>query len=327
MNQQATNKGPTLIEKIAERYGVEANKLLVTLKSTAFRGKEPPTNEEMMALLIVANEYGLNPFTKEIYAFPDKHKGIVPVVGVDGWSRICNEHPQYDGLGFNYSDDIAKPDGAQKCPEWIEAVIYRKDRTHPLIVREYLDECYRPPFEKNGNKINGPWQTHTKRFLRHKAMIQAARLAFGFSGIYDEDEARRIVEGEIIDHASMEPPKRVDFAGTEAESAETVTVEPFVLTDEFGNEQGQFETPELFIDAAIDYLAKVSTANGALQAYYEYNEDELERLGSTRESELRQRFNTALNDRKAAIAKEQQETDSEGQSETVSDTIEGEREG
>lgn len=28
--------------------------------------------------------------------------------------------------------------------------------------------------------------------LRHKAMIQAARLAFGFGGIYDEDEAQRI---------------------------------------------------------------------------------------------------------------------------------------
>ncbi|EIP6782236.1 hypothetical protein LTE40_000211, partial [Escherichia coli] len=30
--------------------------------------------------------------------------------------------------------------------------------------------------------------------LRHKAMIQCARLAFGFAGIYDKDEAERIVE-------------------------------------------------------------------------------------------------------------------------------------
>jgi len=30
--------------------------------------------------------------------------------------------------------------------------------------------------------------------LRHKALIQCARIAFGFSGIYDEDEAARIVE-------------------------------------------------------------------------------------------------------------------------------------
>ena len=38
------------------------------------------------------------PFTKEIYAHPDQHKGIVPVVGVDGWIRIVNEHPQFDGI-------------------------------------------------------------------------------------------------------------------------------------------------------------------------------------------------------------------------------------
>ena len=66
--------------------------------------------------------------------------------------------------------------------------------------REYLDEVYREPF--TGNKdgrnysVNGPWQTHTKRFLRHKSMIQAARLVFGFVGIYDQDEAERIIDGQ-----------------------------------------------------------------------------------------------------------------------------------
>jgi len=40
----------------------------------------------------------------------------------------------------------------------------------------------------------GPWKSHPYRMLRHKAMIQCARLAFGFVGIYDGDEAERIVE-------------------------------------------------------------------------------------------------------------------------------------
>ena len=40
----------------------------------------------------------------------------------------------------------------------------------------------------------GPWASHPKRMLRHKAMIQCARLAFGYGGIYDQDEAERIVE-------------------------------------------------------------------------------------------------------------------------------------
>jgi len=33
--------------------------------------------------------------------------------------------------------------------------------------------------------------------LRHKALIQAVRVAFGFSGIYDEDEAQRIAKPEV----------------------------------------------------------------------------------------------------------------------------------
>jgi len=61
------------------------------------------------------------------------------------------------------------------------------------VVREYLDEVYQPPRGKDGG-YDGPWQSHTKRMLRHKTVIQGARLAFGFAGIYDEDEAHRIVQ-------------------------------------------------------------------------------------------------------------------------------------
>jgi hypothetical protein len=44
--------------------------------------------------------------------------------------------------------------------------------------------------------------------LRHKAMIQCARLAFGFAGIYDEDEGRRIAEAQEAEEvANAEPPK------------------------------------------------------------------------------------------------------------------------
>lgn len=31
--------------------------------------------------------------------------------------------------------------------------------------------------------------------LRHKTLIQCARLAFGFAGIFDQDEAERVIEG------------------------------------------------------------------------------------------------------------------------------------
>lgn len=174
VTQQPIAQPPSLIAKMASRYSVDAGKMLATLKATAFKGDV--SNEQMMALLIVADQYGLNPWTKEVYAFPDKNNGIVPVVGVDGWARIINNHPQFDGMEF------------EQDPESCTCTIYRKDRAHPVVVTEYMSEC------KRGT---GPWGSHPRRMLRHKAMIQCARLAFGYAGIYDPDEADRIIERDI----------------------------------------------------------------------------------------------------------------------------------
>ena len=162
--------------KLATSLGMDigGDELVQTLKATAFKGQV--SDAQMAALLIVANRYGLSPWTKEIYAFPDKNNGIVPVVGVDGWARIINEHTQFDGMDFEQD--------AESCT----CIIYRKDRSRPVKVTEFMDEC------KRGT---GPWQSHPRRMLRHKAMIQCARLAFGYAGIYDQDEAERIVEKDI----------------------------------------------------------------------------------------------------------------------------------
>lgn len=187
MSQVATlpqaTQPPSLLGKIAAKYSVDPSKMLTTLKATAFKGDV--SNEQMMALLIVADQYGLNPWTKEIYAFPDRQNGIVPVIGVDGWARIINSHDQFDGMNFEQD--------AESCT----CTIYRKDRAHPIQVTEYMAECKRNV---------GPWQSHPRRMLRHKAMIQCARLAFGFVGVYDQDEADRIIEKDItpeVDHLPM----------------------------------------------------------------------------------------------------------------------------
>lgn len=60
----------TLAGKLAERVGmdsVDPQELITTLRQTAFKGDA--SDAQFIALLIVANQYGLNPWTKEIYAF------------------------------------------------------------------------------------------------------------------------------------------------------------------------------------------------------------------------------------------------------------------
>jgi len=173
----------TQINQLATSFDLpQSEELYNVLKATAFKGDV--TDAQLSALLIVASQYKLNPWTKEIYAFPDKG-GIVPVVGVDGWSRIINSNPQFDGMDFEQDAD--------SCT----CIIHRKDRSHPIKVTEWMAECKRPSV--------GPWQSHPYRMLRHKAMIQCARIAFGFGGIYDADEAERIIESTAPAGKQIDP--------------------------------------------------------------------------------------------------------------------------
>ena len=177
----------TQINELATRFDLpQSEELYNVLKATAFKGDV--TDAQLSALLIVAGQFKLNPWTKEIYAFPDKG-GIVPVVGVDGWTRIINSNAQFDGMDFEQD--------AESCT----CIIHRKDRAHPIKVTEWMDECSRPAV----NGRSGPWQTHPKRMLRHKAMIQCARIAFGFGGIYDADEAERIIESQAPAMKTINP--------------------------------------------------------------------------------------------------------------------------
>jgi hypothetical protein len=84
-------------------------------------------------------------------------------ITIEGCSKLLNQHPQFNGLVFTQADTLI--DGV---PEWMECTIYRKDRTVPTTVREYLTEV------RGENPI---WQKMPRRMLRHRALQQCVRLA------------------------------------------------------------------------------------------------------------------------------------------------------
>ena len=172
-NDVAVIKKKSVTIDMADRFGMEVDAFEKTLRSTVF--PSAGTAGEFAAFLLVCKEYDLNPITKEIYAFPKQGGGIVPIVSVDGWMKLVNSHPAFDGMDFVEREDDGKLVS-------IECTIYRKDRAHPIAITEYYDECKRD---------TGPWKMK-HRMLRHKAAIQCARYAFGFAGIYDEDEGEKI---------------------------------------------------------------------------------------------------------------------------------------
>lgn len=161
---------PSALANMANRLNISQQQLMATLKATVFKGA---SDNEFAALIVVADAYKLNPLLKEIYAFPVKGGGIAPMVSIDGWIKITNDHPQFDGIEFK---DMADDKGKLYA---IEATIYRKDRNRPVQIIEYLEECKRN---------TDPWNKSPARMLRHRALMQCARYAFGFSGIGAEDD-------------------------------------------------------------------------------------------------------------------------------------------
>ncbi len=206
-------RGRSLLRAMATRYGMEADKFRGVIVNTVLPANERQrvSNAQLAAFLLVAHEYDLNPLTREIYAFPTRGGGIQPIVSVDGWLKLINSHPQFDGMEFrDHLDDQGQLLAITCC-------IYRKDRNHPIEVTEYLAECMRD---------TDTWKKWPRRMLRHKAAIQAARYAFGFSGIVDEDEAERRREAEQREELTPPPPPPESAGSPDVMEAEVVEQHP-----------------------------------------------------------------------------------------------------
>ena len=177
MNAPATVQ-QTPIAAMASRLSINEEEMQGIVMNTLMKAKsnnQQVSNEEFVTFLAIANEYQLNPLSKEIYAFANRG-AIQPIVSIDGWLKIINQHPAFDGMEFVDIQEDSKLSA-------ITCRIYRKDRQRPTEVTEYLGECA---------GSSEPWKKWPARMLRHKATIQAARYAFGLSGIVDPDEAERI---------------------------------------------------------------------------------------------------------------------------------------
>ena len=185
----------SIIGSLATHYGMDKSAFVQTMKATIMGGQNV-TNEQIAAFCLVAKEHRLNPFTKEIFAFPSRG-GVQPVVSVDGWMKLVNSHPQFDGMEFK---DTLNDKGELLA---VTCRIFRKDRAHPVEVTEYMGECRRN---------TDVWKQWPARMLRHKATIQAARYAFGFAGIMEPDEVERMhdttVTTEVVPEARIEDQRK-----------------------------------------------------------------------------------------------------------------------
>ena len=193
----------TLIGTMAEKYGVDAGSFYNTIISTIFTagkakpGTEakpgrglPPTKEQVMTFLVVANRYQLDPFLKEIYPFIDGEGNLKVIIGIDGWIRSALRHENYSGHEFQ---DHLDADGKLYA---VTCSIFRNDRDRPIKMVEYMSECKRD---------TDTWKQWPCRMLHHKSFIQTARYALGMGDLTDEDELDRIKSVQSVTHTIEEP--------------------------------------------------------------------------------------------------------------------------
>ena len=225
----ATAQPKNITHILAEHYGMEAADFYQTVVDTCFPGK--PTKSQWTAFAMLAHSYGLNPIKKQIFAFPAKGGGIQPIVGVDGWLKIINEQPTFDGMEFEYHEADGKL-------EAITCIIHHKDRRFPTRVTEFMSECA---------QNSPPWQKSPRRQLRHKAIIQCGRVAYSLSGIMDEEEgleAARSVSRELTVEAAVKTTDdlaaRLEARTSDIPDAEEVQPERAHLDFDDGSPEGAF---------------------------------------------------------------------------------------
>ena len=118
--------------------------------------------QTLLALLRISREHLLDPLKEEVALALYDDLNWQAYITVEGYSKILNKHPAFDGLTFTQSEEMANG-----IPIWMECTIYRKDRSNPIVVREYFEEV-------KGEQVI--WQKMPRRMLRHRVMQQCARL-------------------------------------------------------------------------------------------------------------------------------------------------------
>ena len=157
------------ISPVAKALKCAAQAVGVTPKDlSAWFSQYPQLSEatQESCLRLIA-EYRLNPRADEIDLIQFEEGRWQVFITVNGWAKLINAHPAFCGIEFSEASELE-----EGVPIWMGCAIYRTDRVKPIVIREYFSEM---------KTEHAAWQQMPRRMLRHRAMQQCARLAFGIT--------------------------------------------------------------------------------------------------------------------------------------------------
>jgi len=134
---------------------------------TAWFSQYPQSEATQETCLRLIAEYRLNPRADELDLIQFEEGRWQVFITVNGWAKLINAHPAFCGIEFSEASELE-----EGVPIWMGCAIYRTDRVKPIEVKEYFSEM---------KTEHAAWQQMPRRMLRHRAMQQCARLAFGIT--------------------------------------------------------------------------------------------------------------------------------------------------
>ncbi len=177
----------------------DSTEVLQTIKNTVGRGS---SDSEFLLFIQQCKATGLNPFKREVWLIPGKEKqngDRTPaqiMTGINGFYAIANAHPLFDGIELEYGPEIVVELKAQKAPtktsvvapEWVEAKVFRKDRSRPQSARAYWREYSKDLVSYYGHPTI--WAQIPSVMLSKCAESMALRKAFPqeLNGLYTQEE-------------------------------------------------------------------------------------------------------------------------------------------
>ncbi|MCF8000467.1 MAG: recombinase RecT [Halanaerobiales bacterium] len=173
-------------------------KEIETLRNTV---AEKATEDEFRMFMHLAKSYGLDPFNGEIFFWKMNGRPTI-MTSRDGYLKIADSHPSYDGL---VSDVVRENDLFKRKQDGIVheysgdrgaitgayALVYREDRRYPVYVFA--------PFEEYnaGTKV---WASYPSAMILKVAESMALKRAFSVSGLVSREELDMIQNRDDADN-------------------------------------------------------------------------------------------------------------------------------
>jgi len=144
-----------------------SREVIDTIKKTVAKGA---SDAQLAQFLEVCKATGLNPFLKEIWCIP---KTNTIMASRDGYLRVANDHPQFDGMKSHTEDDKEGKPVKGICTVW------RKDRTHPVQMEAKFSEYY---------KQTPVWNQYPSAMIIKVAEVLALKRSFAINGVITQEE-------------------------------------------------------------------------------------------------------------------------------------------